>query len=93
MARFKSQLYGDKQKVADIIQFPIRGRTPDQVVGGHLRTLRETAGESQVDIATLSHVPEDEVSAWEKGEAQIPAAQLYWLSRHFKVPIASFFQL
>ncbi len=81
--------------MGDIIQLkdraPWYGMTTKQIVGTQLRARREANGQTRIDVAALTGVAEAVVDAWESGEAQIPAGQLYRLAKHFRVPVASFF--
>ncbi len=61
-------------------------------VGPTLRQLRKSKGLTQEDIGKVLKITRQTVAAWEKGESEPTAGQLYMLARLLSVPVDVFLE-
>jgi transcriptional regulator with XRE-family HTH domain len=65
----------------------------DKVIGKKLRRLRLVHNLSQKDIAKLLNISLQQIDKYEKGINRISLSSFILLSQHFKIDVATFFDL
>lgn len=64
----------------------------DSYIGRRIRQSRWVRGITQAELARRLSVDADQIVAYEKGTAHVPAARLFEISEALDVPIAKFFE-
>jgi transcriptional regulator with XRE-family HTH domain len=65
----------------------------DAVIGGKIRELRKSKGLSQMKLADMVGVSYQQIQKYEKASGNISVERLEQISKAFKVPITTFFNV